>query len=125
MRQRTIHEHVEERHGVKCIRLNSGRLIGYWDARRAADRAETDLHRAISRSFKLVDSEYDLDRLESFVDDLHHYLYALDHEIEKRRGVAKVRERIAAMRITTGRTPAEAEAFHARADELERRLEVS
>lgn len=122
MSARRMHERVEELRGYRYIRLKSGRRISFWDAIRAAEVAETDLGRAVSRVFKLVDDDYDLERLEWFVENLERYLGAIRREIEKRRGVKTQEERIALLRNTSGRTPEEAVVFRRKADELERRL---
>lgn len=122
MSERTFYERVEEIRGHKYIRLKSDRLITFWDAHHQAESARTDLGRALSRCFKLADGDYDLERIEWFVDDLDTYVRVLRAEVEKRRGVKTAEERIALLRNTTGRSPEEAEAFHRKADELERRL---
>lgn len=122
-----LYERVEEIRGYKYIRLKGqgrkpGRLIGFWDAMRAAEAAHTDLGRAVSRVFKLAADDWDLERLESFVWNLESDIAAIRKEIERRQGVKTQRERIAALRLTTGRSPEEAAIFHAKADELEARL---
>lgn len=123
MRQSTIYERVEEVHGIKAIRLKSGRQISFWQAFAAAERAESDLHRAISRCFKLLVHDWDLERLEWFINNLEDYIGALREEIKKRRSVQIEKERIALLRNTRGRTPEEADTFRRKADELEARLE--
>lgn len=125
MSERTFYERVQERGGFKFIRLKSGRLLGYWDAIRAAERANTSLSRAVSRAFKLADDEYDLERLEWLVADVGAYAAALREAMDKRRGVKSQEERIALLRNTSGRTQGEAAVFTRKADELERRLEAS
>lgn len=129
-RASTFYERVEDVRGHKVIRLGSGRLIEYWGAVKAAESARTSLARAVSRAFKLAGSNadgelaaYELERLEWFVDRLEWWMRAVREEIEKRRGSQTVRERIALLRNTKGRTPGEAAAFRAKADELERRLD--
>lgn len=116
-------ERVEEVHGVKFIRLKSGRRISIWDAMKAIDGAHTALGTAISRAFKLVDGDYNLEQLEWKIDHLESHIGAIRKEIERLRGVKDQRERIALLRNTDGRSPEEAAAFMAKADELERRLE--
>lgn len=118
----SAYERVEESRGIKYIRAKSGRVVWFFDALRDAKGAHTRLRRAVSRAFKLADNEYDLERLEWFVDDLARHTAAIRQEIEKRRGVKTQEERIALLRNTAGRTPEEAAEFHRKADELERRL---
>jgi hypothetical protein len=123
MRDETRYERVETTaSGFKRIRLKSGRLMSYWDARDAADRAETDLVRAISRTLKLANDDYDLERLEWFMERMDTYVHVVKTEIEKRRGVKSQEERIALLRNTTGRTPEEAAEYQRKADELEAKL---
>lgn len=121
---RREYDRVEEVRGHKYIRLKSGRLLSYWDARRAAERAESDLTRSVSRTFKLA-VDYDLESLVWFLEGIDDYVHAVLHAIEERRGVKTKEERIAMLRNTTGRTPEEAAAYHRKADELEQRLEAA
>jgi hypothetical protein len=131
MAQRRHHEDkIESRNGFKYIRLPSGRLLGWLDAMREAERARTALSTAVSRCFKLLNedreiAEWDLERIEWFIDNLDSYTGAIRKEIERRRGTQKVEERIALLRNVDGRTPDEAEEFLRKADELERRLRES
>lgn len=122
MSERTFHERPVVIRGYKYIRLKSGRLLTFWDAIEAADRADTDLVRAVSRALKLATHDWDLERIEWFIDGLESWIGAVRGELEKRRGTKTQEERIALLRNTTGRTPEEAEAFRRKADELEARL---
>lgn len=122
MSERTFYERPETIRGYKYIRLKSGRLLTFWEAVTAGERAETDLMRAVSRAFKLADDDWDLERIEYRIDGLERWIAAVRAEIAKRRGVQNQRERIALLRNTTGRTPEEADAFRRKADELEARL---
>lgn len=122
MRDRTLYERVETVRGIKFIRLKSGRLLSFWDAMDAADNADSDLVRAVSRAFKLAAHDWDLERIEWFIDTIESWTGAVREELEKRRGVKTKEERIALLRNTNGRTPEEAEAFHRKADELEEQL---
>lgn len=128
MSERTFRERVVDStgqpwsRGFKYIKLKSGRMLTFWDARQDAEKAHTDLGRALSRAFKLADDDWDLERLEWFLDHLYEHMGSVRQEIERRRGVKTTEERIAALRITTGRTPEEIVLFTAKADELEARL---
>lgn len=116
---------VVERGGYKFFKLKSGRLVTFWDMHRAAERAHTELRRAVSRAFKIAYDDYDLERLDWFLEDTESYLHHVRGEIEKRRGVRTQEERIALLRNTDGRTPDEAAAFHRKADELEAALRAN
>lgn len=134
MSERTFYERVEKRGGFKFIRLKSGRMITFSEAHGFAKAAESALATAVSRMFKLAGptsgdpelTDWDLERIEWFIDEVASYLTAVRTEIEKRRGVKSQEERIALLRNVGGRSPEEAAAFTRKADELERRLrEVS
>lgn len=125
--RRSTYDRVVEREGHKFIRLDSGRLLTFWDAMTQVERAHTALGTAISRCFKLLSSDrdvgdYDLERLEWKIDLLDSHIGAIRAEIAKRRSVQSKEERIALLRNTEGRTPEEAAEFNKKADELERRL---
>lgn len=115
-------ERVEERGGRKFIRLKSGRVITFWDARTAVENAHSALSLALSRAFKLTSDDYDLERLEWLVDNLETHIRAVRREIERRYSVKETEERIKHLRNVTGREPAEAAAFLKKADELEAQL---
>lgn len=124
MSPNTIYERVEQRGGFKFIRLKSGRVLSFWNAMTEAERANTALHTAVSRAFKLArGDDWELEHLESFIDNLEDYVRAIRTEIEKVRGIKTKQDRIALLRNTAGRTPEEAAEFNRKADELERRLE--
>ena len=112
-------ERVTVTNGLKFLKLKSGRFVSFWNMLDAAESAHTDLARCLSRAFKLAGDDYDLERLEWFVERLEGHTHALRHEIEKRRGIKTREERIALLRNTSGRTPEEAAAYRAKADALE------
>lgn len=116
-------ERVVEMRGFKYIKLKSGRFVTFWNMIDAAESAHTDLARAISRAFKLVDNDYDLERLQWLAERLEEHAHHLMQEIEKRRGVKTQQERIALLRNTSGRTPEEAEAYRRKADQLEAEMQ--
>lgn len=127
--ERTLHERVVDQNGYKYIRLKTGRLVGYFETRASADRARTDLTRAVSRSYKMAvandDSELracDLELLEWFVEGVEQWAGSVLKAIADQRGVKTQQDRIALLRNTSGRTPAEAAAFQRKADELEARM---
>lgn len=125
MRDSTRWEKVQEIRGFKFIQLKGGRRVSYWDMRKAAERADSNLIRAISRCLKLQDRDYELEDLEWYIRGLHEWVHAVEAEVRKRQGGKTVEERIALLRNTDGRTPEEAAMFEAKADELEQRLKAS
>lgn len=122
MRDSTRFEKVEEIHGLKFIRKKNGGMTWFREALSAAEGAETRMGRAVSRAFKLANDDDDLERLEWFVDGVASLIGAMREEIEKRRGIRTMEERIALLRNTSGRSPEEAALYSAKADELEQRL---
>lgn len=117
-------DHIQERGGYRFVRLKSGRLVSFWDCLRAAETAETDFSRAVSRAFTLGGEDHELELLEWKLDSMDAYVQHVRAEIDKRRGVKSKQERIALLRNTQGRTPQEAEAYRQKADELQRRLDA-
>lgn len=122
MSERTLYEKVETIHGHKYIRLGSGRLITFWNTLDAAERTHTTFVRHFSRAFKLADGEYDLEAIEWRLDKFETYIGAVRKHLEELRGKQSKRDRIALLRNTTGRTPEEAAAYLAKADQLEKEL---
>jgi uncharacterized small protein (DUF1192 family) len=122
-------ERVEEIGGHKFITLQSGRRITFLDAQSMADAARTALSTAASRMFKLARhqdrdiDEWNLELIDSFVENLEDYVGILRTEIDKLIGVKSKEERIALLRNVSGRTPEEAAEFRRKADELEKRLQ--
>jgi hypothetical protein len=107
-------------------------MIGFWDAVSMIKAADSSFSTAISRAVKLAEKwggaeaemhGYYLERVEWLLDDMESYLGAVRKHIAELRGNQTVRQRIALLRVTTGRTPEEAEQFRRKADELEQRLE--
>jgi hypothetical protein len=107
----------------KFLRLKSGRKMTFWDAIREAESAQSSFVRGMSRGFKLMATEFDLQTLEDRVARMEEYTASLRRYIEKKRGEQKQRERIALLRNTMGRTPEEADEFKRKADELEAALD--
>lgn len=116
-------DRVVERGGFKYIRNRAGNLLTFWDCVAQARRGSGALGTGIARALETASDEWDLERIEAMIDDLETYSAHIRGEIEKRRGVRSVRERIELLRNVEGREPGEAAAFLAKADELERRLE--
>ncbi len=122
-------DRIIEKGGHKFIQIKGGRLVTFWNMMGAAERAQTDFSRAFSRAFKLAVAnsdpemaDYDLERAEWLIDRLDNYVHAMRHAIEEQRGTRSREDRIALLRNTTGRTPAEAAAFQRKADQLEAEL---
>lgn len=123
--RRTLYERAVQLRGHWYIHIKGGRLIGFWDAMREAERGETTVHRGVSRAFKLAKAkgdDYELERLEWFIEKVEDYVRSVKGAIAEQRSYRTEEERIAALRNTAGRTPEEAAAFTAKADELEQRL---
>lgn len=133
MRDSTANERPVEMHGFKYIRLKSGRMITFWDCLEAAESAQSDMVRAVSRAFKLardgdgedddddLGRDDDLERIEWFIDALEDYTAALRRHLDERLATVSKRDRIKRLRNTAGRTPEEAALFKQKADELEAR----
>lgn len=133
--RRRVHRHyyeeerVEEIQGHKFITLQSGRRITFTDAQSMGMAARTALSTAASRMFKLARhhdpdiDEWNLELVDSFVENLEDYVGILRTEIDKVLGVKSKQERIALLRNVSGRSPEEAAEFIRKADELERRLQ--
>lgn len=124
-----LDDEFPEQHGnFKYIRMpRSGKLLSFYDL---VEKAQTDLRglaRDVSRSFKTInthDQEYlasDLERIEWLLDDVEEWAKRVRDHLANEHGRVRRRERIAQLRNIAGRTPEEAEAFLAKADELERR----
>jgi mRNA degradation ribonuclease J1/J2 len=120
-----LYDHYEEINGIKFIKLQSGRMMSFWDMMTRADRDFTAFARSMSRCFKLADRDFDLERLEWRIEQQEDYVRSLREEITRLLKTKDQKERIAALRNVTGRTPEEAAAFLAKADELERKLRRS
>jgi hypothetical protein len=115
--------------GYRYVQLPS-RTVFMWDALDDAKKAMTPFRRHINRAFKLVhptDMEmrtYDLERLDWFVDDIEEFARLLRADIDKLRGPdLNKRRRIELQRNNKGRTPEEAAAFAAKADQLEKEMD--
>lgn len=106
----------------KFITLSSGRKLTFSDAMSEAESAQTAFVRGISRGFKLMATEWDLDRLEERLRRMEEYVAACRHFLREREAEKDMHERIAALRNVEGRTPEEAAAYLRKADELERKL---
>jgi hypothetical protein len=117
--------------GQKYVQLPSRRVY-FWDAVDDARKAWTPVRRHILRAITLIADpdpnddldmhDYDLERLEWFTDELERWIVSVREEIIKKRGKLKIQERIALLRNTSGRTPEEAAAFNAKADQLEKEM---
>lgn len=122
--------------GDDIRRLDSGtlyvklptRMVFLWTALDDARKAWTPLRRHVRRAFTLLsdrdheDRTYDLERLDWFIDDLEEWARAIRAEVDALRGDLPKLRRIELLRQTTGRTPEEAAAFHAKADQLEQEM---
>jgi IMP cyclohydrolase len=117
-----INDKVVEKMGFKFVLLKTGRHLSFWDCMAQAQAARTALSTGILRAFKTMGDDYDIERLEWLLDEVDSYLDHVRDKINKRRVVKTKQERIARLRNVTGRSPAEAEAFNRKADQLEAEL---
>lgn len=123
-------EFHETDNGFPYVQLPS-RTVFTWDAIDDAKKAWTPMRRHITRAFNLARRtkdmemrEYDLERLSWFVDDIERWAALLRKEIDQLRGPDLTRRRrIELLRNTSGRTPEEAAAFKAKADQLEQEMD--
>lgn len=65
-------------------------------------------------------SESDTERLGWVLDEMETYIASARQGLAERQGARRREEKIKALRLIAGRTPEEAEAYLAKADELER-----
>lgn len=128
MSARALYERPVEVRGHWFIRLKSGRMLDYWDAVAGTKAANAAFSTAFSRAVKLAEKggpdlrDYYLERAEWLLDDVEAYVGSCRAHLGALRGNRTVRDRIALLRNTTGRTPEEAELYRQKADELEGRL---
>jgi hypothetical protein len=115
------YERPETINGIKFIRMKTGRLVSMWDLMRLIDAAHSDFSRSVSRMFKVVSDDYDMEWLERQLESMEDYIAAVREEIAKQRKAWGKQERIKKLRNVQGRTPEEAAAFIQKADELERK----
>jgi hypothetical protein len=116
--------------GLPYVQLPS-RAVFAWHAIDDAKKAWTPMRRHISRAISLIRRtrdmemrEYDLERLSWFVEEVERWAALLREEIDHLRGPDLTRRRrIELLRNNTGRTPEEAAAFNAKADQLEREVD--
>jgi hypothetical protein len=124
-------ERVEAIGPHKFITLQSGRRIIFTDAESMGKAGFSSLCTAISRMFKLARhqdrdiDEWNLERIDSFVETLEDYVGVWRTEIDKLIGVKSKEERIALLRNVDGRSPEEAAEFLRKADELEAKLQAT
>lgn len=115
-------DRVIEKNGFKFMRIQTGRLLTFWECMAQAERGRTAFATGFSRAFKTAGEDWDLERLEWLLDEMDSYVAHVRQEIEKRRGIKTKQERIALLRNTAGRTPEEAEMYRRKADQLEAEL---
>lgn len=130
---------------MKTMKLPSGKTITVHDASRMLSASITTLNRRLGRLFDLTSDEpdaaapwggvdtvdesfddlaYELDLIESQVDNLADAVEWARAQLHRRRRVLDIRRKIAKLGETTGRTPAEVNAFQAKAAEWQARLDA-
>jgi len=104
-------------------------------AQRLVSTGETGIYRlarayqAMIEAFGYGDdqemTDFVLRELEWKLDDIERAVTLVRNWAETERARVRMRVRIAALRNTSGRTPEETQAYHAKADELERAMETA
>ena len=129
MKWQTREEKPEEGStGHRFITLKSGRVVSFLDAQREAEDHLASLYRWELRMEKLADvkdkdlNEWYWEQVEWFIDKVDALVGYSRDEIKKHNTRKSKEERIAALRNVTGRSPEEAAAFLAKADQLEKEL---
>lgn len=111
----TLYDKVIESHGVKFIRLETGRLISFYEALKEAESGKNKIWRWGARVNKLAANDYELERYEWFVDDIERFVTIHREELRKRRGNLKVEDRIKKLEaMTTDRGASKGEQENAR-----------
>lgn len=126
MIQGRIIERTNEGYTFRYYESEKGTQYTHYDCERRLNAAKNAMYRWFSRTLKTrTDSgdaeqnSYDLKRLRWVADEIAQYAEVMHREIDRLEGVDRKAERIKSLREIQGRTPAEAAAFLAKADQLE------
>lgn len=123
-----IHERANEDGDVfRYLVLDGGNQYGNLECIRKAEQASRAFSRWFYRSMvtttKWSDpdlNEFEADRLGDLLDDMETYIGSAREGLAERQAVRQREQKVKALRNIAGRTPEEAEAYLAKADELER-----
>lgn len=103
-----------------------GKQYSHFDCERRLDAAKNAMCRWFSRAIRTrIDTEdaiqngYELQRLRWIAQEIAEYAEVVQRELDRLEGVDRKTERIKALRSIEGRTPEEAAAFLAKAEQLE------
>lgn len=122
-----IREQRMEHGTVRTLVTDRGRHYTHHECKRRLGSAAHDVMRWFSRAVR-TRSEWneadmraaDLRDLRLVLDDLASYVEIAQRELDRIEGVDRTAERVKALRQIEGRTPDEAAAFLAKADQIER-----
>jgi hypothetical protein len=114
-------DRIVEAHGIKFVRMESGRLISFLEAIGEAEKSVTRLARWLARAQATIADDYDMERIERILGEQEDLVARHRQALQHWRAKRTLAGRIEALRNTAGRTPAEAALYEAKADELEGR----
>lgn len=123
-----IHERANDDGDVfRYLVLDSGSRCSNLDCIQKTEQAMRGFQRWFHRSLETATvwtspdlAASDNERLRWLLDDMESYLASARQALAEREGRRRREEKIKALRAIAGRTPDEAEAYLAKADELER-----
>jgi len=121
--------HIIERTGdgytFRYYESKGGKRYSHFDCERRLEAATNAMQRWFSRAIRTRTTQgdaeqdrYELERLRSAADELAEYAAIVQRELDRLEGVDRKAERVKALRMVEGRTPEEAAAFLAKADQL-------
>jgi len=121
-----IIEQTNEGFTFRFYESKEGTRYTHYDCERRLKAAANGLYRWFSRTLKTrttsgdaEQDKYDLQRLRWIADEVAEYAAVIQREVDRLEGVDRTSERVKALRQVAGRTPAEAAAYLAKADQLE------
>jgi hypothetical protein len=124
-----MRDRIETHRGFRYVMLKSGRRVSFMESLAELDGALSGVYLWMARSFRTAEvedrdvTEQNLEFIERRVEQAEDWLRAIRAELVRQRGRQDLRQRIAALRNVSGRTPEEAAAYLARASALETELE--
>lgn len=107
---------------IPTLILPSGRRVFFIDAEREFSHRLTDTRRWLTRLANLAQSEWEAEYLEGRVTALEELAQFAREDLTRSERLRRDRIRAGALRETAGRTPQEAAAFKAKAEEIETRI---
>lgn len=126
MSEDRIIEVASEGHTFRYYQSESGKRYSHYDCERRLKSAQEVMYRWFSRVLKtrttaddIDQSRYEIMRMRWVAQEISQYAEVIQRELDRLEGVDRKAERIKALRSLEGRTPEEAAAFLAKADQLE------